>query len=649
MAAKGSLNFVELHVEKLILGLAVAFTLAVLVLFLMGRNRVEYAGQKLGPGDLEEAIAARAQSLQQAVRNPSVKKEPVPEYARQLEGAFKAGILGPSDGNAPPLPPVLPPTVAFGTRLPELEVEQGPENLVVVTPLKPTTPPAMRTGMSMVQRRPWALAEPTPGGSSTSDNEAPVECSWVSGAVYFPRAAQTREMTSVGYEGYRAKVYVVGVDVQRQEMAADGEFSGWKDVEPSLAMPKIEIPNPEFDERTGDVKNQVELERTLEVVKNAQATIMEPEFYPRKAGDEWKPPPLPGYPDAEEEATEEVTRKPTPPPGPVKPPPGPVKPPPGPGAGPGSGPGSGPGPGAGPGAAPGSPPVGGSKADAQKEILKNLKDAQSALKAKDWSAAERAAQAVISNTHVTPGQKRQAEDIVTKVAAGRTKGSEKPPAPHAAQKGTGGLLTDPESAEGDPAIWFHDDSVEPGRTYRYRMRVKLWNRYVGKRSALRDPAQAEQTVLPGEWSLPGEPVTVASKTRFFVKGPRLGDKPAASVEVFTWHDGKWYQEDFDVNVGDSIGEPKEVKTGKSDEGGKPVRAMVDFSTGAVVLDLRFDEPAWTRRPGERTGFSYSEQKSLLLTYLDPADGQVKERSDRLDRSDPHLKQLKDRVKEGAAE
>ena len=48
----------------------------------------------------------------------------------------------------------------------------------------------------------------------------PTALSWVSLTAWFDRKAQEDKMTSERYARYRAKVYIVGIDVQRQEMPA---------------------------------------------------------------------------------------------------------------------------------------------------------------------------------------------------------------------------------------------------------------------------------------------------------------------------------------------------------------------------------------------------------------------------------------------
>ncbi|MBL8879829.1 MAG: hypothetical protein JNG88_11980, partial [Phycisphaerales bacterium] len=150
-------------------------------------------------------------------------------------------------------------------------------------------------------------------------------------------------------------------------------------------------------------------------------------------------------------------------------------------------------------------------------------------------------------------------------------------------------------------------------------------------------ADAQKTVLAGEWSDAGEPVTTVASSFFFVKGPRAGNE-AASVEVWKFTSGAWRRENFDVAVGDMIGGVKKVKTGDDDDSKSKVD--VDFSTGAVVLDLRFNDKIKVRNAPSKDGtISYRELQSLTLVYYDPADGQVKEKNAITDKDDAMRKKL----------
>lgn len=654
---KGAISLIELHLEKGVLGLTVLWLIFVGVRYLvLEPNKIEFGSERLGPAELDEAIQRRAEELQRAVRGAQPKAEPVPNFSQELEQGFNAGVLGAATPNALPLPSTLRVVGQFGAALPKLEEGQEAENVASVTPLRPRQVVA-RTGISLVHKLQAALA-PGAEAAPPAASEGPVELSWVTVGAYYPKEAQLREMTNAGYAPYRAKVYVVGVDVQRQEVTPVGEYGPWEDVPPAKAIPKIDIPDPVYDDKSGELINQTAIDEARSKVYEAQQLLMQPWFYPLDAGDEWDVPPLPGLETEQKEEEKPAEAKKgkseaEPPSGggraaPPAPPPPPsggrgMAPPAG-GGGRGMAPGATGGRTAGPfgggGAAP-PPPESGAK-----RATEDLRAARKALKDKDWATAEQKADAVLGNNDAPRSAKSQAERIKREAQRGREPQPEKGPrrAAMPVWQGPTQLVTNPEK-EGEPALWFHDDSVAPGKTYRYRLRVKLWNPYVGRRASLRDPALADKTVLVGEWSLPSAPITVAPRRHFFVRGPVFGE-PAAAVEVFTWYKGNWLKEDFKVRVGDAVGESREVRTGEVDKDDKPKRETVDFGTGALVLDLRFDEPVLLRRAAGKQGeFAYREAKTVALVYLDPVDGQVKERLSEVDRNDPIYKKVKDAYEE----
>ncbi|GEM_PF-1045556 len=666
MAKKASLNLLEQHVEKGLLGLAGVFLLSMIVYHLvLEPNRIEFGGQKLGPRELDEAILRQAETLQRAIQTAQPVKADLPAYSRHLEQSFKAGIFGEDPNGGPPIPVALRVPAVFGPPLPDLEEGVSVQDIVVVKPLKPS-PPVVQTGVSLAWkvpppvpgRAPEPTAAPTPGQSP----EGPVELTWVTVAAYFPLEAQQQAMEAAKYEKFRAKPYFVGVDVQRQEMTASGEYSDWEDVPTSQAMPKLDLPKPVFEEGSGRLVNQAVLEEKLEAVKQAQQLLIQAPFYPVEAGDEWTIPPLPGHEPKEEEEEsaptedkKEKEREREAAAGGKRAAGGGMPPPPPPPSGGRTGGARTGGGMTAPGGMPQAQPTGGQKST-EKQSKENLKNARKALKEKDWSRAEQLARSVLADHDASKADQSAAKKILKdaerlrdqKAARERTtpvSGPGRPPTrepiPLVTRPTPAGTREQTDQQQPDPAIWFHDDSVQPGKTYRYRMRVKLWNRYVGRRDVLRDPTQAEQAVLLGEWSDPSPPITAAPKRHFFVRGPSFGE-PAASVEVFTWHKGNWFKEDFKVRVGDTIGGPVEVKTGELDKDDKPKREKLDFSTDAVVLDLRFEEPTLIRKTAGKAGeFTYREGRSLVLVYLDPADGQVKEKVAELDKSDPVYKKLKE--------
>lgn len=288
----------------------------------------------------------------------------------------------------------------------------------------------------------------------------------------------------------------------------------------------------------------------------------------------------------------------------------------------------------------------------RKQAKEDLDEAVRAQKAKEYDTAISHATDVKENAEATTGQKSQADAIIAdcqkkQEAAGEAgapitgtgtgrgrlgggRGIADPAVPVIT------LVTNPEGKK-ETAVWFHDDSVEPGKTYQYRTRVRLWNRYVGDMKALQNPAEARSAVIVGDWSPESDEITIRPLKHFFVTAGRASEGKA-SVEVWARHNGKWVEKKFEVGPGDHIGGAAEVDAGDTDDAGKKKKTSIDFSTGAIVVDIR-TAMAKVRSPGKGNSFRVDERESIILTYIDPADGQVKERVQIAERHDPDKKRI----------
>jgi hypothetical protein len=685
---RGSLNFLEVHVEKFILGLTGVFLLAMLWMFLIqSPNKVKYGNEEVTPRGLHQAILSDARDLQRKVEQASPGAFEPPRYSQRLKQEYDQGVLG-GASEGPELPRHLRLASTFGQQIvvPGLKEEEV-GSVALVTPLKPSQP-VLRTGRSKVVRAEVSLGDEEGVVEEDAGEQEAVEASevaWVCVAAHFDTKAQRNEMTKAGYAPYLANPYVVSMDVERQEVLASGEWSDWQTVEPSKAMPKLELPKPAMDDETGTVLNKEAIQRAFHVIKQEQTQLMQPQFYQVEAGDGWVNPLEAAVEEEEEEENEETAeqrrqereerrqqRA--------------VRTPVGGGGrmigggrrsgggmrvlGGGGGPvGGGGGTVGGGGTAPtGRSGAARDRAEGQKRARQDLKEAEAALRKKEYAEAQQLVNRVLDNEYAK-SYRRRAEKLLERIQ----KGMERERAGGRATLGGGGtgpvammgggrrtagggtmaaggggafarsggetteLYRDPDTDQ--PAIWFHDDTVESGKTYRYRTRVRLWNRYVGRMKPLRDSQDAKRSVLAGEWSLPSDPIGVTPRTYFFVRNPRL-DKKSASMEVWTWREGEWLDERFDIEVGDVIGGVEKVKLDEWDDDGRQIREDIDFTTNALVLDLRFDQPI-KQRIAAGKGFNYSEKTTLVLVYLDPADGQVKERVQLFDKYDPIRKKLED--------
>lgn len=128
-------------------------------------------------------------------------------------------------------------------------------------------------------------------------------------------------------------------------------------------------------------------------------------------------------------------------------------------------------------------------------------------------------------------------------------------------------------------IWLHDPALEPGKTYRFRLKVDLFNPVFGQLAAVQNPADAQQPTLTSvsEWS---DAVSVPPATQFYVGGGGIG---SIRVDVFRRAQGATFRQSFSLKPGDMVGEPV-VREYINPLTGRVDSTTVDFSTGCMLVD-----------------------------------------------------------------
>lgn len=191
-------------------------------------------------------------------------------------------------------------------------------------------------------------------------------------------------------------------------------------------------------------------------------------------------------------------------------------------------------------------------------------------------------------------------------------------------------LTDFAKLKEPLVFWAHDDTIVPGKTYQYRIRLGLFNPVAGTdRLSERDKARKNDVILWSNYSGVTKPVEIMERLYFFANRVRETDK-AVTVQVSRLALGRWYSHDFVVQHGEIIGEPLEPEPEKPDRnqpggamggamggpmaspmgrltptqfGGPQDRAnvpeMIDYATGAVMVDAVVVND-WTGEPTLRT-------------------------------------------------
>lgn len=133
-----------------------------------------------------------------------------------------------------------------------------------------------------------------------------------------------------------------------------------------------------------------------------------------------------------------------------------------------------------------------------------------------------------------------------------------PPAPTPAPAPTPGRPA-PAGAAGQAAplpFRFFDDSVDPGHTYQYQVRVVYYNPTFHFPLGLKNPAMQNEPVIKSDWVAVASPVEVLADLYFYVSAP-LGNpagtvNPRASLRVYKWKGGQWYRSEWTVQAGQPL-------------------------------------------------------------------------------------------------
>lgn len=180
-------------------------------------------------------------------------------------------------------------------------------------------------------------------------------------------------------------------------------------------------------------------------------------------------------------------------------------------------------------------------------------------------------------------------------------------------------------------VWAADPSMQPGKTYRYKLLVSVINPlYAVPRLA---PDQLEENaqraaLFPTEREIDAMPwigpIKVEPESSFFFTA---GRDAGARVEIYRRYKGELQVQVFDGTPGDSIGTLME----KEDDLGQPEE--IDMAVGAVLVDV------------EKRRDVFSGRTVYTMIYTDE-EGNIHERIDDIDKSSPTLRELRDEKENG---
>ena len=133
-----------------------------------------------------------------------------------------------------------------------------------------------------------------------------------------------------------------------------------------------------------------------------------------------------------------------------------------------------------------------------------------------------------------------------------------------------GSVNPSELGTEDIFVWFHDDTVEPGKTYRYKMSYRIRNPLFGLDRVAQNIEATKVFAIASPASDWSAPVVIDPISRFFVASGVSSGSNSVRFDVYRWQDGQWQMKQFNASPGDMIG---------------LIDGKIDYQTGWTLADL----------------------------------------------------------------
>ncbi len=169
----------------------------------------------------------------------------------------------------------------------------------------------------------------------------------------------------------------------------------------------------------------------------------------------------------------------------------------------------------------------------------------------------------------------------------------------------------------DPLLfWAFDDTMDPGHTYRYRIRLGVFNPVAGTDQLVPEHQDKKnQVILWSDFSRVTDPVAIPKRMYFFAKDVQ-DRQMTATVEVARYELGYWRTEDFQVRPGDLIG--KEVELEKEE----PRRADRLAGPGGRITGGPMARDMGAMGPYGAGGYGGAMGVPMYEAPSDPADAAI---------------------------
>ncbi len=182
-------------------------------------------------------------------------------------------------------------------------------------------------------------------------------------------------------------------------------------------------------------------------------------------------------------------------------------------------------------------------------------------------------------------------------------------------------LTDFSRLKEPILFWAHDDTLEPKNTYRYRIRLGVFNPVAGTNQlSEQDISQKNRVILWSDFSDATDKVEIPGRFYFFPRDIQEAAK-SITVTVSKYVLGHWYSEDFKVSKGEAIGDviELEIEEDRTTQRGRGTSSRItggrstDSRRGDYLAGDRFASMA---RPNEKTNVPESVDYNTGAVMVD---------------------------------
>lgn len=611
--AKQPVNMVERHLEKGVLGICAAVALAAVALYLVSSpNKIDLGGEVVGAEAIDERVRDAGTKLRDKLRSAEASEVKVENFVPELEAASSplasAGVAAEIPSPVPPLPRVPD----IGDAVPKVgEIKLAK----VIAPNQPIATKG-RSSVLLVPPQPFAA-----GGKNVPPPVAGVfqtDLNWITVGALFDQQKQIAVCKKAGYKAGRRNPYLVGSDVQRREKLPDGTYGEWADVKAYLPLeppplPPVEIVAGRKGQYMATDATREKVRAYFDALRTIQAELFRPLFPSKKYGDDWL---YPKFKDIDIPLLDEelcVSADAKCPPRPYPPQPDIVK------------------------AAPTAPKSDKERLDALRAEMERL------FAAGQCDEAIAKADELLNDKAVTDADKKLASSRKAQMKQDKEQGrcKAKPDESHDEEGGSRARMSRFQVVWANDAAPPSEGGVTSGKTYQYRMRVRLYNRFCAVPADVADAKDAESVFVAGDWSDPTEDIYISPDMKFFLTSGNPGSQSGAKVTVFKWFQGVWVNATFAAEPGQALGGKSRQPVGKMADG-QPDKPEIDFATGATVVDIDYDYQFRTKR-NKGKGFTVDDPSPTVAMIYKDASGVLRQRVLEADRTSDEHKSYKERV------